>query len=162
MTIAINVLLVLLGAIVAIAAAFSDTHHPSANGYLHRLNARGWIIVLSVISALILGVAKEYSAEHDQTEQRQLLKEILASRQADHQLLASLLQSQSTQSGADGRAVEYQNLLKQREQWLQAAQNELLGATGARQSGAGPVYRRIQEKIHEIDFQLWAYNKKKS
>ena len=107
MTIAINVLLVLLGAIVA---AFGDTHNPNAS-HLQRLNTRGWIIVISVFLALVLGVAKEYSADHDQAEQRQLLKDIFASREADHQLLASLLQSQSFPNGASAKANEYQSLL---------------------------------------------------
>lgn len=71
MTIAINVLLVFLGAVVA---AFGDTHNPYENRHLRRLNSRGWIIVISVFLALVIGVAKEYLADHDQAEQRQLLK----------------------------------------------------------------------------------------
>jgi hypothetical protein len=164
MTIAINVLLVLLGAVVAIVAAFGGTHNPSADGHLRRLNARGWIIVVSVISALILGVVKEYSAAQDQREQWQLLKDIFASRQADHQLLTSLLQRQPTKGGTEAapEAAEHQNLLKEREQWLQAAENELLGARGARRSGAGPTYRHLQDKIREIDLRLAGYQKRKS
>jgi hypothetical protein len=145
MTIAINVLLVLLGAIVAIVAAFGDTHNPNAS-HLQRLNTRGWIIVISVFLALVLGVAKEYSADHDQAEQRQLL---FASREADHQLLASLLQSQSFPNGASAsaKANEYQSLLNQREQLLQAAQKELYGITRSGRPGAGPVYQQLQNQF---------------
>lgn len=162
MTIVANVLLVLLGAIVAVVAAFGDTHNPSATRHIHRLNVRGWIIVISVLVALLLGVAKEHSADHDQTEQRQLLKDILAGREADHQLLASLLQGQSSRSGppAPSEAGEYQNLLKRRAQLLQAAEGELLGVTGSRRPGMGSVYGRFQEQIHDLDVQIEAYNKK--
>jgi hypothetical protein len=162
MMIATNVLLVLLGAIVAAVAAFGDTHNPSATRHIHRLNVRGWIIVISVLVALILGVAKEYSADHDQIEQRRLLKDILASREADHQLLASLLQGQSSRSGppAPSEVGEFENLLRRREQLLQAAERELLGITGASGRGAGPAYRHFQEQIHDLDVQIKAYNKK--
>lgn len=160
--IATNVLLVLLGAIVAAVAAFGDTHNPSATRHIHRLNVRGWIIVISVLVALLLGVAKEYSADHDQIEQRRLLKDILASREADHQLLASLLQGQSSRSGppAPSEAGEYQNLLKRRAQLLQAAESELFGLAGSSRSGAGPLYRRFQDQIHDLDVQIEAYNKR--
>lgn len=83
----------------------------------------------------------------------------MASREADHQLIASLLQREASSNSASvpSEQNEYQTLLKQREQLLHAAQRELLSGSGV--VGAGPVYHNLQNQIREIDVRLQEHNK---
>ncbi|HKP02336.1 MAG TPA: hypothetical protein VJU77_03155 [Chthoniobacterales bacterium] len=157
MTIAINVSLVLLGAVIAAVTAFGETHYPGSRPALRRLNGRGWTIVTAVVLALILGVAKEYLADYEQSEQHRLLTELLASREADHNLLTRVLSdglqlAKGPQTHIDAALLkEYQDLLAQRQTLLREAEYEAGGYGTSRRAGVGPAYNKIQQRIHDID-----------
>ena len=114
---AINVGLLLLGFVGAIAAIGGDTWRKGENSVLQRITRRGWVSIIALMLALTLGVAKEFrlrsatvAFEHSVTSLQDQLKtatnHLEAAEKSRTELSAKLVRAQRSLAALEPNILE--------------------------------------------------------